>query len=172
MAFLRIIVDSPFTANGLASVVNLAPGRLPALNNIINYFGGVSGGNYMAALRCAMGAVQATGAVTMTGLPSADETVTIGNVVFTAKASGATGNQFNIGASATITAANLAAAINASTTMAGRITATSAAGVVTLTVSVPGLIGNSVQLSETLSNATITAFAGGSNGTNYTLDFL
>lgn len=46
----------------------------------------------------------------------AADTVTICGVTFTAIASGATGNQFNVGVTAALTAANLAATMNANTT--------------------------------------------------------
>jgi hypothetical protein len=59
------------------------------------------------------------------GQPLNNETVAICGVTFTAKTSGATGNQFNIGGSKSATMDNLAAAINASTTTVG---ATVAAG--------------------------------------------
>lgn len=115
------------------------------------------------------GAVAATGLVTFTGAPSNNETLSIANVTFTAKTSGATGNQFNIGGDVATTAENLATAINASSDMAGIISASSSAGVVTLTSLVPGTIGNGLELSESLSNATVTAFASGAESNRTTL---
>jgi hypothetical protein len=73
-----------------------------------------------------------TAAIAITNVTAAD-TVTIGTIAFTAVASGATGNQFNIGASATLTGDALAAAINASTDLSGLVTAINASGTVTLT---------------------------------------
>lgn len=113
--------------------------------------------------------VYATGTVTFTGAPSAAETMLIANVTFTARASGATGNEFNIGGSVSVTAANLAAAINASSNLAGIVTATSALGVVTITSIVPGPIGNGIQLSESLSNTTFSAFASGAESNRTTV---
>ena len=55
--------------------------------------------------------------------PTNNETFTLGNVTFTAKTSGATGNQFNISSTPAVVATNLAAAINASPNMAGLVTA-------------------------------------------------
>ncbi len=76
-------------------------------------------------------------------------------------ASGATGNQFNVGLSDTATAVNLAAAINGSVTalVSGYVTASSALGVVTVTSAFYGLSGNQA-LIESL-DGTIVA-----NGTN------
>jgi hypothetical protein len=57
----------------------------------------------------------------------ATNAITINGVVFLCVASGATGNQFNVGGTDTISATNLAAVINASVTagIAGMVTATS-----------------------------------------------
>jgi phage tail sheath gpL-like len=105
--------------------------------------------------------VKAAGAVTFGGDPTADETLTVCNITFTAKASGATGNQFNIGTSVTITATNLKTAINASSDLTGKVVATSSGGVVTITAVVPGLHGNGYDLTESMANTTKTAFASG-----------
>lgn len=67
---------------------------------------------------------------------SAGDTVTIGTIAFEAVASGATGNQFNIGASATLTGDALAAAINASGDLTGLVTAANVSGTVTITYSI------------------------------------
>lgn len=82
----------------------------------------------------------------------------INGVTFTCVASGATGNQFNIGVSDALTAASAAAAVNASVTalVAGYVTASVADAVVTITSDFPGLAGNQVTLS---SSANITSSA-------------
>lgn len=68
----------------------------------------------------------------------AGDTVTINSVTFTAVASGATGNQFNVGASTTTTATNLASVLNANTTINALYTATASTNIVTLTEKVSG----------------------------------
>ena len=156
---LRVIFGTDPTS------LSLQPNEKTSIIELSTYLRAIAGGILSSTISVAQNALQATGLVTFTGAPTADETITIGNVVFTAKASGATGNEFNIGGSVTITAANLVTAINASASLAGIVTATSLVGVVTLTSVVPGLIGNAISLSEGLSNATVTAFANGSNGT-------
>lgn len=65
-----------------------------------------------------------TASIFLNGQPSASQTVSICGVTFTAVASGATANQFNIGASLDATAQNLAAAINASVTTVASTIAT------------------------------------------------
>ena len=67
---------------------------------------------------------------------------------------------------ATVTAANLAALINANTTTNKLFSATSAAGVVTVTCLTPGLIGNLMTLASSsvgyaASGATLTGGTGG-----------
>lgn len=169
MSLQRIVIDSPETAVNIISILNLSSGKETGLINLATYLRSLAGGSRDAAVSVLLGAAQATGLVTFTGAPTAAQTVTIGNIVFTARASGAVGNEFNIGGTPTISATNLAAAINASASLRGRISATSALGVVTLTCVVPGVVGNSLGLSNTLSNASITAFANGADGTSYSL---
>lgn len=169
MPITRIEIDHDESATMFSDVVDLSEARKGAIG-LSNYIKGASGGIYRANIQANVGAVKATGLVTFTGAPTADDTVDIAGVTFTAKASGAAGNEFNIGGSVTITAANLAAAINASTDLASLVTATSAVGVVTLTAYVAGKIGNGLELVDALANATVTAFAGGLDGTENTLE--
>jgi phage tail sheath gpL-like len=88
----------------------------------------------------------------------ATDSITINGVEFAAVVSGATGNQWNIGADDTADAVNLAAAINASTTarVAGVVRATSALGVVTIRAKQPGLAGNCFTLTDTGTTITVT----------------
>jgi phage tail sheath gpL-like len=80
-------------------------------------------------------------------------------------ASGATGNQYNVGGSDAVTADNLAAALNANTTLDGMIVATSGSGVVTLTALLPGELGNAVTLAISANGSVSAArMAGGTNG--------
>lgn len=112
-------------------------------------------------------AVSASTTGTFTGSPSNNETITVNGVVFTAKTSGATGNQFNIGSSVTANAANLATAINASTTagIINTVGATSALGVVTFFSIVPGSVGLNIPITEALSNFTVAAATFSTGGT-------
>lgn len=175
MSLQRIIIDTgDLTAVGFKSVCDLAPGQLPALQNLVNYLGAIEGGLQMADLKIQVGAVQAAGTLTVASTgPTNSQTCSILNVTFTAVTSGATGNQFNISATPSVVATNIAAAINASANLAGKVTAVAVGAVVTITSVVPGLVGNGLALSAgTLSNVTAGAFAAGSDGTSYDLDFL
>jgi hypothetical protein len=97
----------------------------------------------------------------------ATNTLTINGVVFTAVAAGAVGNQFNVGGNDTVTAANIAAAINASVTagVQGVVTATSALAVVTITAVQPGLTGNAISLASSGATLTVSGakLTGGTN---------
>lgn len=110
----------------------------------------------------------ATGTVTLTNASIvANDTLTIAGVAFTAKASGATGAQFNIGGTATITAANIVAAVNASAAANVLVVASSVAGVVTVTSLAQGAVGNFVPMATSngtgfvLSAATLAGGTGG-----------
>jgi len=117
------------------------------------------------------GGVAATGSVTFTGRPTADETLTICNTTLTAKDSGANGTtQFNTDASVVATTAtNLAACINANTTLNKQVSATAALGVVTITALIPGVVGNGFDLTEGMTNTTKSAFASGAESNKATL---
>lgn len=169
MTITRIVLSDTLTAAQLADKARLAPLGRPAAVGLANHINSIAAGVNSGLLTVQVGATQATATVTFTGAPTADETITIGHVVLTAKSSGAIANQFNIGGTVTLTAAALAACINASTNLSGIVTATSAAGVVTITSVVPGKVGSALQLSESLSNTTATAFSASVDGTQYVI---
>lgn len=89
---------------------------------------------------------------------SAADTITIGGVVVTARASGATGNEFNIGGSSSASATNFAALVNSSSSFQYLVSASAASAVVTLTSLVKGSIGNLITLAT--SDASAFAFSG------------
>lgn len=107
-------------------------------------------------------AVAASGTITFSGTGAASDTVLINGVTFTAVASGATGNQWNVGGSATLSAAALAAAIVASATalVNAHVTATAASGVVTITSKFEGVQGNAVTIAEGVDGSSHMAVSG------------
>jgi hypothetical protein len=112
-------------------------------------------------------AVAATQTGNFTKNPNQGQTVTITSgtpVTLTADNTLNTGTNFALEKTITLTAQNLVAAINRNTTV---VTATSSAGVVTVTATTPGLSGNSITLSQTTApdftwNA--AALTGGADG--------
>lgn len=103
-------------------------------------------------------ATAASGTLTVaTGGSSNNQTCSVAGVTLTAKTSGAVpaNGEFNISATAATQATNMAATINATTTLSGIVTATSALGVVTIRAATKGKMGNGLALSEgSLSNVT------------------
>lgn len=104
-------------------------------------------------------AVAASGTGTFTGAATADQTMTIAGVTFTAKASpDESANQYLVSSDVSLGAASLARAINASDELNGVVSATSNAGVVTITCDIPGLIGNGIStIDVNTSNFTFAA---------------
>jgi phage tail sheath gpL-like len=152
--------------------------RMLQIVKLQNWLNGLAGGAKKASLAVGTSAVQASGTITFSDTGAADDTVLINGVTFTAKASGATGNEWNVGASATLSAAALAAAINASVTalVSGYVTASADSGVVTITAVRPGTLGNCITIAEgvdagadmAVSGARLT---GGTEGTEKTFYF-
>lgn len=173
MSINKIVVTTPDSAAMVLDQLNPQSGAsaLDSVSNIVRYFGGLADGAfYFTSIVENIGEVQATGLLTMTGAATAAQTLSIGNVTFTAETSGATGNQYNLSSTVAIQAANIAAAVNASPNLTNIVTAKSALGVVTLTSVLGGTVGNAIQLSAgNTSNMTATAFSGGSNGTRVVL---
>lgn len=105
-----------------------------------------------------------TTVITFTGVGVADETVNIGDVAYTFKASPAAAYDVDIKTDATTQAAAIVAAINATgvtteyyvtgTSENPYVSATSAAGVVTLTARHAGTTHNGLKLLWTLTNGT------------------
>lgn len=147
--------------------------QLQALQNWLNRIdGGVSNATVATVIDDGNGAA-ATGTITVSGINTAGDTILINGSTLTAVASGATGVQFNVGTNATTQAANIASAINAASNalINLQVTATSAAGVVTITSVSKSALGNAVTIAKgtdtgsvmTVSGARLT---GGSNPTN------
>lgn len=112
--------------------------------------------------------VAASGTLTLTSAIATDA-VTIGKTTLTASSTPANENQWEIdGASNTLDAASLAAAINAHSALSLIVSASSATNVVTITALQKGVIGNYIALSS--ADATIVAsatyLASGAGGTN------
>lgn len=106
-----------------------------------------------------IGGIHASGTAQILAGLVADDKVTIRTHDFVAKASGATGDQFNIGTTATDTAVNLAYAINHSGTsgITGVLTATSVNDTVTILAVKAGTAPNSYGLTQTGGHITVSA---------------
>lgn len=119
----------------------------------------------------------ASGTITFTGQPADGETVTIGGTTYTFKTTLSAAYQVKIGATANETADNLRRAINdagvegtnygTGTDPHPTVTATVSTNVVTVTAKVKGAAGNSIALSKTSANITLSGanLSGGVDGT-------
>jgi len=167
-----ILLDQPEPSGDMQRLLHAETGnRFLAGKLLMNYLRSLMGGARQAKVIVGVAAVKAAGTLTLVSAIATDA-ISINGVSFTGVASGATGDQFNIGLDDTETAANLAAAINASVTalVSGYVTASSLLGVVTVTAALPGVLGNAITLAS--ADATITAsgarLTGGTAGTEKT----
>lgn len=132
--------------------------------------------------------VAASGTLTFSGTGADGDTITIGGVTYTLRATPSAAYDVDIGGTATATADNLVAAIMAGagagtaygtdTVRHPDVSAANASGTVTVTALVTGTAGNSIATSESGSSASFgaAALAGGTGtsyveGTDYTMNY-
>lgn len=158
MAVLKLKITTARDTNTLKSIFETAGGNHAICQRIVNFIESINGGSELAqgastppsiAISIQNNQVLASQTVTFSAVATANDTVVINGVTFTAAAA-AGANQWAVGASATASAAGLAAAINASVTalISGYVTATSALGVTTVTSAFYGLAGNTATIAE------------------------
>lgn len=104
--------------------------------------------------------IQAQGTITLTGIPSADQTLTIGSEVWTFKASRSTAYQIAIGADAPGTVTNIVTAIDTDSAVVDAADGTGDTVVITVEDESYGYAGNTLAFSTTGSNMAC-------NGTGY-----
>lgn len=167
MSFVKVLLSVPDSIATMTSQLQIIAAANQysggALENLIS---AMLTGEQLAYAKVSTGVLQASGTVTLSSMVATD-TVTINGVVFTCETSGATGNQFNVGGTDTITAYNLAAAINASVTanVTNVVTAAAVGAVVTVTAVQPGLAGNLNTLAISAhGSVSAAALAGGTDG--------
>lgn len=166
MSFSMIQIDDNEAEADLreALIVVDTTNRMLAGQKMMKYVRGLMGGAKSAKVRIGVNAVKSSGTLTLASVVATNACVVAG-LTLTAIASGASAVQFNVGADDTETAVNLAAAINANTTINVWVSATSALGVVTVTALYPGVLGNAIStLSGTNITAGATRLASGTNG--------
>ncbi len=165
--------DAATTASEIAPNIATNPnttgaGAWNAINNIAAFLQTQVMGRGINVLYYDTAVAASTTGTFAGGDPTAGDTVTINGVAFTARASGAVANEFNIVVgSVSGNAAALAAAINASTTarIVGTVGASSSLGVVTFFSLIPGSIGLTTTITESMDNFTLTATTFATGGT-------
>lgn len=160
---MTLVIQTNYN-NGLGRLLPISGNSSIILNEIEEFVADISKGVWNSNTMVIQGGVYATGTATLASVV-ATNTLVIGGVTLTCVNSGATSVQFNKGTTDTLTAVNLAAAINALTTINKVVQATSAAAVVTIASLIPGTIGNLITLSAGGGTITVgAALTGGTDG--------
>jgi len=112
-------------------------------------------------------AVAASGVITISDTPVADETLLIGDNLFTFKAARSGLGEITINANTTTQADNIVAAVTADST---DVTATNNANVITVVAATKGVVGNTRSLFSTATGVTVSSVTdmkldGGVDGT-------
>ena len=153
-----LIIDS-----AKAGAYDTSSRRHRLLQGLTNLFSGLLGGNVIGTVQRmpAATAVRASGTLTCATV-IATNTCTVLGITFTGVANNTaspTSVQFKIGTTDATCAANLAAVLNAHTTVNQLVLATSAAGVVTITSILPGISGNLIAIAGGQSTIAASAAA-------------
>ena len=134
-----IIIDSPLTAAGMASVCPMGGGPIERLQSVENYIVALQGGNQVADMEMLMGAVGASATLTVSSTGSANgEIGTLLNVQLKAVTSGADPDdgEFNISGTPATQAANMEATIVA--VLGDKLDVARNGAVITVTSKMPG----------------------------------
>ena len=150
MGQIKIIVNNNQpTAENIMRMQPYSGSKMEMCNRVARLMGevaeGRNGQSMIVLIDGGTSAAKASGTLTLASVV-ATNTCQVGSQTFTAVASGATGNQFNVGVSDTATAANLVAVINANSSLGGSVVASSSGAVVSITAGDWGRHGNQIQL--------------------------
>lgn len=164
----RVVLDVPsISAADLDYFMRTGQNVNLSVRAVADFVRGLAGGARQGAMELAKGAARARARLIIEGSgPANGEAFQLCGVTFTARTSGAVGNEFNVSATPTIVAENIIAAVNgsASARVTGAVIAIAQDGIVTFAARVPGAEGNGFVLSGSLSNTSVVDFSGGSNG--------
>lgn len=173
---VTIIHDREATGDLQHKFINSQFSKIIQPQGLIDLVADISSGLRNASIQTTIddgNAVIASGTIIFSGVGQAADTILINGVTFTAVASGATGNQWNVAGTAALSAANLAAAINASATalVSGVVSASAPTATCTISALLAGQAGNAITIAKgvdaltamTVSGARLT---GGTTSTN------
>lgn len=176
MSITNIVINSTDSVAMILDQLNPQPNAdsSNSLDRLARYIDGLAtSAFYYTTVIEGIGAVQATATYTVSSTgPTNGQVGTLVNQNLTAKTSGAVpaNGEFNINASPTIVATGIALAINSTPAISAIVTATSNAGVVTITSKHAGTTSNGLQISAgNWSNIVAAQFSGGTVSTAVTL---
>lgn len=163
-----LVITCKTTETAVAALAGSSSADQETLRGLVNYLEKCAAGCENASIDVQYSTtapVAASGTLTLVSVP-ADDTVIIGAVTLTAKASPSGENQFSQAGSDAVDAAALAAKINAHSILSKVVVATALSNVVTVTALVKGEIGNQIALAETGTSITASGafLAGGTGG--------
>lgn len=122
------------------------------LKRLVTFLNAIGGGNRNASVNVQPDdGVAASGSIAFSGISTANDTILINGVTFTAVASGATGNQWNVKGTAALQAAEVIAKINASATalvVAQVVASLTSTATVTITSLDKGVSGNQATIAK------------------------
>lgn len=177
MSYQRLVINTPLTAEQFTSILGLERNSdRDTMQQLASYLRALAAGSRAsgATVELDVGAVRASGTITFASTAATNnQTCTIAGVTWTAKTSATPlAAEYTVSTTPSVSATNLAAAINAYVAFNGILTASAALGVVTVYCSVPGKVGNGIVMANVnLSNTTIVSFANGTEGTQYNMAF-
>lgn len=175
MGVLKLSVSTARDAATLTSVFEAVTGKHALANRIVNFITAVMSGNELAlsatvapsiAISIQDNQVAATGSFTFSNFSTANDTILVNGVTFTAVASGATGNQFNVATTASGQAVNLATTLNGSVSglVSGYISASGGQvgsnGVCNITSIFYGLAGNQCTIAKGTDAGSVVTVSG------------
>jgi hypothetical protein len=139
--------------------------------SLMNYLHGMKAGAYQCNIVAQIGSANASKTVTLTysGLVADTDILVIGGLSFACRTTPATAGQWAKGANIAASVTNLVAAINTySTAYSALISATgnTSTGVVTITSTTAGVIGNLIQVTVTAGTGIVAAGATLTGGTD------
>lgn len=165
MGKTQIIITHDLIAGDMAArSQETGADKFKSIHKLLNCFSGMGSGSFSAKVDITE---SATGYIVCQNV-QATNTCTLSGAAITAVASGATGDQFNIGATDALSATALAALINSTATAAitNNFTAKAIGNVVFLTCKTPGTGGNALTLAATGGMSASGATMSGGTATN------
>lgn len=166
MSFIKMLVYVPDSSVTMTSLLGInTTANQFSMSMVEKLIGDLRIGCQSGVLGISTGAVQASGKITLSSFVATD-TITVNGRVYTGRAVPSGAQEFLIGIDDTATAANFVSKLNADTNTAvyRQVIGTSAAAIVTVTATNPGIEGNLMTLAISAHGSVSTAVAGGTDG--------